>query len=506
MSVALGDTTDNKNSNRVLVRLENVSKTFQMGEVAVEALRGVSLEIYAGEFLVMVGPSGSGKTTILNLVGGLDSVTSGRVWFADHEITAFSPGELTRYRRDTVGFVFQFYNLVPNLTASENVMVSTELSSNPIDVAEALRMVGLDDRSGHFPSQLSGGEQQRVAIARALAKNPALLLCDEPTGALDFTTGKHVLANAGRSEATVRQDDRADYAQRGDCPGGRPRGEASQRPDRRGSCQSAAASAGGGGLVKTLDRKLLRELRGHLGMLLAVTSIIAVGVACFVTMASSYLNLSEAKRLYYAQCRMADFSIDLKKVPLTELSALAAMPEVAEIRPRIGEYVAVDLPGVAEPLSGLVLSLPDRPRADPRRHCVAAGRLFHRPARQRSDRQRAIRPGASAAAGPVDSPAVEQSAAGVVYRRHGDQQRVRLSGEPRRDHARPGAFRRVLPETHVCRGGVRFQGLGQSGLGAAECGGATAAHARCFAAPKTCSRITAFSPRRRWPISRRTSF
>ena len=182
-----------ENSNRVLVRLENVSKTFQMGEVAVEALRGVSLEIYAGEFLVMVGPSGSGKTTILNLVGGLDSVSSGRVWFADREITAFSPGELTRYRRDTVGFVFQFYNLVPNLTASENVMVSTELSSNPIDVSEALRMVGLDDRSGHFPSQLSGGEQQRVAIARALAKNPALLLCDEPTGALDFATGKRVL-------------------------------------------------------------------------------------------------------------------------------------------------------------------------------------------------------------------------------------------------------------------------------------------------------------------------
>ncbi len=181
------------NSNRALVRLENVSKTFQMGEVAVEALRRVSLEIYAGEYVVMVGPSGSGKTTILNLVGGLDSVTDGRVWFADREITAFSPTELTRYRRDTVGFVFQFYNLIPNLTARENVMVSTELSSDPIDVTEALRMVDLDERIDHFPSQLSGGEQQRVAIARALAKNPALLLCDEPTGALDFATGKQVL-------------------------------------------------------------------------------------------------------------------------------------------------------------------------------------------------------------------------------------------------------------------------------------------------------------------------
>ena len=181
------------NANRTLLRLEDVSKTFPMGEVTVDALRDVSLDIYSGEFLVMVGPSGSGKTTILNLVGGLDTVTSGRVWFADREITAFKPAELTVYRRDTVGFVFQFYNLIPNLTARENVMVSTELSRDPMDVLEALRMVDLEDRADHFPSQLSGGEQQRVAIARALAKNPALLLCDEPTGALDFTTGKRVL-------------------------------------------------------------------------------------------------------------------------------------------------------------------------------------------------------------------------------------------------------------------------------------------------------------------------
>jgi len=177
----------------LLVRLESVSKSFPMGDVVVEALRDVSLDIRAGEFMVMVGPSGSGKTTILNLVGGMDSVSAGRVWFAEREISALRPAELTRYRRDTVGFVFQFYNLVPNLTALENVMVATELSSDPMDPTEALRLVGLDDRRDHFPSQLSGGEQQRVAIARALAKNPALLLCDEPTGALDFTTGKRVL-------------------------------------------------------------------------------------------------------------------------------------------------------------------------------------------------------------------------------------------------------------------------------------------------------------------------
>lgn len=176
-----------------LLRLEQVGKTFKMGEVNVEALSDVSLEIREAEMLVMVGPSGSGKTTILNIVGGLDTATTGRVWFRDREMTSFTPSELTRYRRDTVGFVFQFYNLVPNLTARENVMVSTEISRHPMDVDEVLQLVELDQRLGHFPSQMSGGEQQRVAIARALAKNPDLLLCDEPTGALDYATGKRVL-------------------------------------------------------------------------------------------------------------------------------------------------------------------------------------------------------------------------------------------------------------------------------------------------------------------------
>ncbi len=181
------------NGHGRFLHLEQVHKRFQMGEVAVEALRDISLDVHEGEFLVMVGPSGSGKTTILNILGGIDTVTDGKVWFRDQDMTSFTPAELTRYRRETVGFVFQFYNLVPNLTARENVMVSTEISRDPMDVAEALRLVGLEDRQDHFPSQLSGGEQQRVAIARALAKNPLLLLCDEPTGALDFATGIRVL-------------------------------------------------------------------------------------------------------------------------------------------------------------------------------------------------------------------------------------------------------------------------------------------------------------------------
>ncbi|MFO0901108.1 MAG: ABC transporter ATP-binding protein [Pirellulales bacterium] len=178
---------------QVLLRLAEVGKTFQMGEVAVEVLRHVSLEVYEGEFLVMVGPSGSGKSTILNLMGGMDRPSVGQVWYGDQELTKATAAELTRYRRQGVGFVFQFYNLVPNLTARENVMVATEISANPLDVDDTLRLVGLEHRMDHFPSQLSGGEQQRVAIARALAKNPRLLLCDEPTGALDYETGKLVL-------------------------------------------------------------------------------------------------------------------------------------------------------------------------------------------------------------------------------------------------------------------------------------------------------------------------
>lgn len=179
--------------NGPLLRLNGVGKTFEMGEVSVEVLRDITFDVHRGELLVMVGPSGSGKTTLLNIMGGLDSPTVGTLSYGRQDLTAASPRELTRYRRESVGFVFQFYNLVPNLTARENVLVATEISKKPMDVDETLKLVGLEHRMEHFPSQLSGGEQQRVAIARALAKNPELLLCDEPTGALDFETGKHVL-------------------------------------------------------------------------------------------------------------------------------------------------------------------------------------------------------------------------------------------------------------------------------------------------------------------------
>lgn len=176
-----------------LLLTKGLSKVYRMGEVEVQALKGVDFAASPGEFTVILGPSGSGKSTFLNIVGGLDLATAGDVWFRDEALTKASEFELTRYRRRHVGFVFQFYNLVPSLTAKENVQLVTEISHQPMRPEEALELVGLGDRLDHFPAQLSGGEQQRVAIARAIGKRPDLLLCDEPTGALDSKTGVMVL-------------------------------------------------------------------------------------------------------------------------------------------------------------------------------------------------------------------------------------------------------------------------------------------------------------------------
>ena len=170
-----------------------LTKTYRMGEAVVHALRGVDLEIGAGQFIVLLGPSGSGKSTLLNILGGLDTPSSGSMFFRERDLTKADEATLTRYRREHVGFVFQFYNLIPALTARENVALVTDIAATPMPAAEALQWVGLGERLDHFPSQLSGGEQQRVAIARAIAKRPDVLLCDEPTGALDYETGKLVL-------------------------------------------------------------------------------------------------------------------------------------------------------------------------------------------------------------------------------------------------------------------------------------------------------------------------
>ena len=175
------------------VVLENVAKTYDTEGVKVNALHDVSFTIGLGEVCVIVGQSGAGKTTLLNILGGMDTLSSGKVFLGEDEISAYNKRQLTRYRREDVGFVFQFYNLIQNLTALENVELASQISKNPLDAAETLKKVGLEERMSNFPAQLSGGEQQRVAIARALAKNPKLLLCDEPTGALDYNTGKAVL-------------------------------------------------------------------------------------------------------------------------------------------------------------------------------------------------------------------------------------------------------------------------------------------------------------------------
>ena len=205
----------------LVFQTRGLTKIYDMGEVQVQALRGVDLELYPGELVVLLGPSGSGKSTLLNILGGLDTATSGNVTYLDNDLTKAGDKELTEYRRSHVGFVFQFYNLIPSLTALENVAVVTEIADEPMRPEDALGLVNLGERMNHFPAQLSGGEQQRVAIARAIAKNPAVLLCDEPTGALDSATGIVVLEaieqiNRELGTATVLITHNADIADMAD--------------------------------------------------------------------------------------------------------------------------------------------------------------------------------------------------------------------------------------------------------------------------------------------------
>ena len=211
------DTSKARASGEAVFRARGLTKIYDMGEVQVHALRGADLDLFTGELIVLLGPSGSGKSTLLNILGGLDVPTGGTVHYRDMELTKATEKELTGYRRRHVGFVFQFYNLIPSLTAEENVAVVTDIAEAPMRPGDALALVNLSDRKDHFPAQLSGGEQQRVAIARAIAKNPAVLLCDEPTGALDFATGIVVLealerVNRELGTATVVITHNADIA------------------------------------------------------------------------------------------------------------------------------------------------------------------------------------------------------------------------------------------------------------------------------------------------------
>ena len=198
LSIASSAELSGRPDREAVFRARGLTKVYRMGEIEIPALGGVDLDLYAGELVVLLGPSGSGKSTLLNILGGLDVPTAGTVRFLHHDLTRDDDAELTRFRREHVGFVFQFYNLIPSLTALENVELVTAIAERPLDPAEALALVGLAERLDHFPAQLSGGEQQRVAIARAIAKRPDVLLCDEPTGALDYTTGKLVLEAIAR--------------------------------------------------------------------------------------------------------------------------------------------------------------------------------------------------------------------------------------------------------------------------------------------------------------------
>ncbi len=211
------DATPPLQNAEVIFRARQLGKVYHMGDVDVHALRGVDLELYRGEFVVMLGPSGSGKSTLLNILGGLDVPSSGEVWYHGEDLTHAGDARLTQFRREHVGFVFQFYNLIPSLTARENVAIVTEIAPDPMRPEDALTLVGLGERLDHFPAQLSGGEQQRVAIARAIAKRPVVMLCDEPTGALDSATGVRVLealeqVNADMGTTTVVITHNADIA------------------------------------------------------------------------------------------------------------------------------------------------------------------------------------------------------------------------------------------------------------------------------------------------------
>ena len=274
-------------ASEIVFVAHGLAKTYQTGEVEVQALRDVDLEIRRGEFVVLLGASGSGKSTLLNILGGLDVPTRGEVRFGDHQLTGASESELTTYRREHVGFVFQFYNLIPSLTVRENLALVTDIAENPMPIDEAIDLVGLTPRRDHFPAQLSGGEQQRVAIARAIVKRPEVLLCDEPTGALDYVTGKLVLeaiakinAELGTTAVVITHNAAiAGMADWRDLP------ERRANPEDRN--QHAQAQPLEVELVKALDRKPLRDLRLMWSQALTIALVVTSGIGGFIATLSA---------------------------------------------------------------------------------------------------------------------------------------------------------------------------------------------------------------------------
>ena len=344
-------------SRRAVFQARDLSKTYVMGEVEVHALRDVNLDIYEGEFVVLLGPSGSGKSTLLNILGGLDAPTGGQARWRDHDLVGADDAGLTRYRREHVGFVFQFYNLIPSLTVLENVALVNEIADKPLDPREVLALVGLERRLDHFPSQLSGGEQQRVAVARAIVKSPDVLLCDEPTGALDYETGKVVLAAIARVNERARHHDRDHHPQRGDRGHGGSRPAPRRRTHRRRGAQCAPAFAGRGALVSLLDRKLLRDIFAMRGQVTTIALVVAAGIAVFVASISTYNSLRAGRDRFYASARFPQVFVTLKRAPLSVVAQLNEIPGVAAVEPRIVRDVILDWPSAVLPVSARMVSL-----------------------------------------------------------------------------------------------------------------------------------------------------
>ncbi len=298
--------------------IEGLTKTYRTGDVEVQALRGVDATLYEGELAVMLGPSGSGKSTFLNILGGLDTASAGSARFRGRDLAKLSERELTLYRRDHVGFVFQFYNLIPSLTAKENVALVTEISAHPMRPEEALELVGLKERIDHFPAQLSGGEQQRVAIARAVAKRPEVLLCDEPTGALDSQTGVLVLQALEATNRDLGTTDGDHHPQCLDRRHGPPRLLLLGWSDRecrreRGPCPSRRDRVVRA--MHPLDIKLFRDLRQMWAQALAIALVMACGVATLILAVGAYRSLDETRSAYYERYRFGDVFASAVRAP-----------------------------------------------------------------------------------------------------------------------------------------------------------------------------------------------
>ena len=345
-------------------RAEGLTKVYRMGEVEVHALRGVDLELYAGEFVVILGPSGSGKSTLLNILGGLDVPTTGTVTYRHHNLTGADERELTRFRREHVGFIFQFYNLVAGLTAVQNVALVTDIADNPMDPVEALRMVDLYDRKDHYPAQLSGGEQQRVAIARAIGKRPDVLLCDEPTGALDVKTGIVVLEAIARinrelgtltavithNASIAEMADRVVYLSNGSIA-------KIVRQRRQETRNRTGLVKGTEDVMRPLNQLLLSDLKRMWRQCVAISILLACGIATFVMSTSAMRSIEKSQARYYSDYHFGDVFVQLTRAPTGLANRLAEIPGVQRVETRIVRSVILDVPDMAEPATGQLVSI-----------------------------------------------------------------------------------------------------------------------------------------------------